>query len=84
MSMKNSSDTIGNRTSVPEPTALRRAPVYSYCWRSSNVPCCGLWIYFSNDVNITADMDVIADSKNLFRLFLLPLTWKMEGMKCTR
>jgi len=37
MSMKNSNDTIGNRTrdlpacnAVPQPTALPRAPIYSY------------------------------------------------------
>jgi hypothetical protein len=39
MSMKNSSDTIGNRTcdlptcsAVPQPTALSRAPIYIYIY----------------------------------------------------
>ena len=39
MSMKNSNDTIGNRTrdlpacsAVPQPTALPRAPIIRYIW----------------------------------------------------
>jgi hypothetical protein len=61
----------------------RRSNLQSPPWECPvlNAMACG-WISVMDHLTITADVDVTADSKNLFRSFRLRLAWKMEGIKC--